>query len=482
MKLPFSPTKKRSALFERTEHFGFPPGLLVAAATLLLLFGAGPNFNLVLLAIAVLVFGGVLLWRQGETSVLFFAFFFGWLGSSIISFYGNWLDRDVVSFAQFGGDTRKAVTLSLVGLFFLTLGMRIGRGQQQSAHREPLQFEAQSIPIAKWFSVWLAAFLFVFATGLVGTFLPNDLRQLIVGFSNLRWAFFFTLVYAAFVQRSYTLLWLAFSIELLSSVGGFFADFKAVFLVATLAIFMSVKRLSAPVVIILVVNAIVLIGLGVVWTSIKGEYRNYLNAGSGQQIVVISYADRMDKLASLVAQLDGRDLVNGFDQMFRRISYVEYFGYVLTFVPDVEPHAKGDILFDALSRPFTPRLLFPNKAIIDDTARTNQYTGGLGGDSEGTSVSLGYVAEAYIDFGVPGMFGWLFAIGIIYGVVVRLMLSSFPPLLGNGLATSVLFSVGSLDNSFTKVFGGLVATLIVAWILGRYLIPVWMPQFKKKAA
>ena len=91
-----------------------------------------------------------------------------------------------------------------------------------------------------------------------------------------------------------------------------------------------------------------------------------------------------------------------------------------------------------------PRLLFVDKDVIDDTARTNLYTGGLAGSSEGTSISLGYVAEAYIDFGTFGMFAALLAIGLLYGAIYRVLSRWHRSrgLLGIAVATAVLVSVG----------------------------------------
>ena len=37
----------------------------------------------------------------------------------------------------------------------------------------------------------------------------------------------------------------------------------------------------------------------------------------------------------------------------------------------------------------------------------------------GTSISVGYMAENFVDFGFPGMLGGLFVIGLMYGLVIR---------------------------------------------------------------
>jgi hypothetical protein len=193
--------------------------------------------------------------------------------------------------------------------------------------------------------------------------------------------------------------------------------------------------------------------------------------------VKVDYVTGIEKLVSLVQNLDGAAMADGFDRLIRRISYVEFFGAAIDYVPATVPHQNGALLIDAVSRPFMPRMFFPDKSVIDDTARTNYFTGGLAGESPGTSISLGYIAECYIDLGEMGMFAALLVIGLLYGRIYRGLMTR-PGLIGPfgmGLAAAVLLTVGSLDNSFTKVFGGVVVSLLAAWLLQKLVVPRLCP-------
>lgn len=196
-------------------------------------------------------------------------------------------------------------------------------------------------------------------------------------------------------------------------------------------------------------------------------------------MVSVDYATRIGKLVELTSDLDAQALETGVDHLIRRLSYVSFLSLVLGYVPDQLPHENGALLADAVSRPFFPRALFPEKSAIDDTARTNLYTGGMAGESEGTSISVGYIAEAYIDFGAIGMMPALLGIGWVYGFAYRLLSRSRQagPLLGMGLASFVLLSIGFLDSSITKVGGGFVVSLLVAWLVLKSVVPFvlrWM--------
>jgi hypothetical protein len=134
-------------------------------------------------------------------------------------------------------------------------------------------------------------------------------------------------------------------------------------------------------------------------------------------------------------------------------------------------------MWDAISRPFMPRILFSDKSAIDDSTRTNFYTGGAAGNYADTSISLGWIAETYIDFGEYLMMGAIFLIGYFYGRIYRWCLdgSGAKGLLGFASATSALVSVMVLESSFTKTFGGVVVSLLVVWVIVKFVVPRWCP-------
>jgi hypothetical protein len=48
------------------------------------------------------------------------------------------------------------------------------------------------------------------------------------------------------------------------------------------------------------------------------------------------------------------------------------------------------------------------------------------------------------------------------------------------VATAVLTSVGPIENSFTKVFGGMVVSLVAAWAMTRFFVPRWAPWLVRR--
>lgn len=449
-----------------------------AAIAMLLLGGVGPNFLFAVLAVIIFVIGIVLLFRPEEPPILVLTFFVPWLQSSIGIFHANWLGITLSEYSPFRGDMESAVVLSLLGIGVLAIGMRLGIQGLTSTISSTARETALSWPLSRWFQLYAAAFG-ISSVIMMFTWVIPGLSQILLAFAVLKWAFYYIVVYAAVVKKRIKSLYFIgpFLLELVSGIGGFFSDFKTVFLVTIVAFAASGAKINARHVAPLGLFGALLIVFMVVWTAVKGEYRAYVNQGSGLQIVSVDYASRIGKLVDLVSALDGDALTKGLNNFLHRLTYVDFFSVTLDTVPGSIPYEDGAITADAIVRPFMPRLFFPDKTVINDSERTNRFARGLAGNSKGTSVSLGYVAEFYIDFGPYFMFAALLALGWLYGRIYRYFLSSAVSrgLLGMGLATSLLILVGPLDNSFTKVFGGVAVSFIAAQILSRIVIPMAAP-------
>ena len=365
----------------------------------------------------------MLLWRPGEPPILLFTFAFPWLQGSVAIFHANWLGLDIAEYAPFQGDMQQcdrhvlgrpagarrrhaarcrtatrgrrarraqdgavAADEALVPALCRGLGDELRRAELRLDHAgaDPAHVGALGHALGRSSSCWAS---------------PASRRE----------------------KASRGLFLAAFPFELAAGLGTYFADFKTVFFITLFAALASGTRVSSRALFGAGVLALLVVALAIVWTAVKGEYRVFVSGGQTEQIVAVDLVSRLAKLYELAANLDAETLSSAVDQLLRRLTYVEFFGVVLTYVPAYIPHTLGAILWDAIIRPFMPRLLFVDKDVIDDTARTNLYTGGLAGSSEATSISLGYIAEAYIDFGSIGMFAALLGIGLFYGAIYRVL-------------------------------------------------------------
>ena len=453
-----------------------PPMALPLALALLLSLGIGPNSLLAIFAILVLLIGFALLWRPGETPILIFLFFYQWLQASARIFHANFKDVDVADLSYGGGQVSLASMLSLIAVLVLAAGLRIGIGSWRPIDGQMCRNMVLTHNTRTWFKLYALAWIGASAALLLARYVPG-LSQPLLAAAQLKWAFFWILAYATFVgpnvERKYLLF--AFLLELALGFGSYFSDFKAVFFITFLAIVAAGTRISGRRLLSLAVLAGCLLTLAVVWTAVKKEYRLILSGGELVQIVTLNYGDRITDLAILVADIKAEQLADAADQTFNRLGYVDFFAIVLDKVPSVKPHEYGAIWLDAILRPFMPRALFPEKSAIHDSERTNYYTDlGVASYDRGTSISIGYIGETYIDFGFMGMMVVIFLYGLFLGRVYRWFVRR-RGLLGMAFVTTIFYVAVPLETSITKLTGGLIVSIVVAFLVARYAVPSFFP-------
>lgn len=465
--MPISATSPRSAA-------PLPGAVIVGAVLLAILNLPAENALLTTFSLVVLVAGVALLWRPGEPPMGLFIFAYQWLQASISAFHANWLGIDVSAYTIYGGDNKSAILLTLAGLLFLALGMRLGSGPPDRAASRQAREAVLARPLATWFFLYLAASI-VAVSALQAAALIPGLAQPLLALAGLKWAFFMMFAYASFVrnQLGNPLFSCVFLAELAMSTGGYFSDFKTVMFFTLFATAMAGTRLRGLHIAGGAILVCLIVVSGILWTAIKEDYRNAASGGSASQAVTLDLGDRLATIAQLLGRLDGASMSEATGKMLHRISYVELFAVVLARVPQTIPHEKGALLLDAASRPFMPRILFADKSQVDDTRRTNYYTGGLSGTYRGTSISLGYMAELYIDFGPLPMMAVILVFGYLYGRIYRWLVHSARagPLLGFTSACAILAQAALLEVSLAKLVGGVMVSVLLTALFVRLVAP-----------
>lgn len=450
-----------------------PSGPLLTVSLALLFSGIwGPNLMLTMFAVVTLLLGVNWLWRPAESMVMLLIFMLQWLQASVKLFQANILGIPIAGLAEFGGDIELATTLSLTGLIFLAGGMRMGAGEPNASVIEASRVTALSVSARRWFRIYILVLGIALAAGIAARSV-SGLAQPLLALASMKWAFFFMLTYATFLSSTHDRKpWLiSLGLELLMGIGGYFSDFKTVLLISILGVAAAGVRFTRTRALILVALAAITIFMAVLWTSVKTEYRHFVSEGEQAQIVTVDYSGRIEKLWELIAGLNSNMFRLAVDNTINRLSYVDFFASSLTYVPSATPHTNGGLWFDAVIRPFMPRILFPQKAVLDDSARTNQYSGvQVAGAEQGASISIGYIGESYIDFGAWLMMLPLLGYGWCLGWLYRWLAyrSAARGLLGMAIATAVLFPAIFLESSITKVIGGLVVMALMAWLLIRF--------------
>lgn len=442
------------------------------------LFTANPALTAGSIAVILAIYA--LTWRRAEPPILFYALAYQWLQAVILVFHADVLgigigEMDLRALSLQARptdvDLETATWLTLAGLVAIAAGMRLAAGAPAGAARLAATAATARISVHRAFA---ACLLSMAASSVLGSvaYMAGGLAQLVLALANVHWVFVFIYTYAVLSQRrGWGGLALVFAIELGVGFVGYFSEFKTVLVVMLLAALAVPSALKGGRLWAAGVLVVLMVILGTVWSAIKVEYRDFVNDGTGHQVVAVSRTEQVEALAHLVGNLDAEDLGRGAANLVNRLSYVYFLGEMLERVPHYLPHENGALWAEAVYRALVPRLFDPDKAATDDSARTEEYTGlQVIGSERGTSVSLGYMAESYIDFGAFFMMAPLFAWGLLVGHAYRTLAAGrVDPLFGYGAAT-VLVMVSStvLEMSNAKMIAALLVNWLVLYLVYRY--------------
>lgn len=439
---------------------------LFFAVTGIAAFSASPLIGL--LIVGAYLLGVRLLWQPTESQGLFFALSYQWM-QVFASVAQSFLDGASISDTLGGEHFEMAAGLSALGLIFWAIGINLAIAKQASFTTESLAKGLRSIKLKKLTLAWVAVSIVNVGFSEIGAVLPG-VRQALIAFVIVKWLIVFLLLQRwMFLREGGMVMLLVFLIELGVGMLGFFSGFKTVFLVSLTAA-SGVTVLTGKSSKVTGLMWTLMVFVLVIWQGIKGPYREFLSQGERSQSVNVSMVERVKWLGTRIAMVDVESMSEGWKSGLSRLSYIEYFGHSIRFVPAMVPHTNGQLWLEALVHPLTPRMFFPNKPAIHDSDRTNAFTGQVvAGNDEGTSVSIGYMGESYIDFGKLLMFAPILLWGGVVGLGYRVLRRNAPhPILGSGLACCWIISqVVYLETSNIKLTGGVLSSFLVLLVLLR---------------
>ncbi len=464
-------------------------GFLIAMAVLGL---ASSNALLTTASFLVLLMVVKLLRRPGEPPVLLFAMTYHWMQACVLTLsadlQGKRLDQMDVSQAVI-----PAAWLTLLGVLVVTLGIRVvvGRSSLSNAQKS-VDALATKLSVRKLFQASILAIIFAELLTVISVFIPG-LRQPILAFTTLHWVVVFIFTYTVLHQRNgFGLLIFLTLIEIIIGMLGYFSGFRNILILLLLAVLTTPRALRGMRFPVAIAAIISVVSLALVWTAIKKEYRSFLNMGTGNQVVLVSREDRLKKLSELIADVTPEKLSESISTLADRMTYVHFFGESIKVVPDIIPHENGLLWREAIENALVPRAFYPGKKVLNDSERTSYYTGGfVSGYQEGTSISLGYMAESYIDFGPFFMFLPIFLWGLFCGYVyITIIKANSHRLFGYSSATVLIFlNATLLEASNVKMVGGMALGFIALYIFSRYYSsslaqqlssPDWKARIKHK--
>jgi hypothetical protein len=432
-----------------------------------------PSPLLVLASGVVALFIVVSLWRPGELPILLLPAFLQFMSVALKPVTTAFNGKPLQDLSENSSNLEPAALFALAGIAALALGLRLGIG------RVPARTQYAGIDV--WpFKRVLALSLVVIVTGHVLEPMAarfGGARQIVLAMSGIESAGLFVLAYTVLrLRRGVNWLIGVVAIEIILGMIGFFGNFKMTVIVVLSAVVATQRKLGARGIMMSGLGAMLAFILAVFWTSGKAEYRAFLNRGTNAQVVLQPFDERLGYLGDKVAEFDGQKFEEGVTQLLARISYIDFLAATMTRVPEVIPHEDGGLVGKAIWHVLTPRILFPDKpALRSDTEVTAYYTNLNAAVFAwaDTSISIGYLGELYIDFGILGSLIAVFLMSLAFGRFYRAIRDHprVPSFANYGFCLMLGLGITSFEISLIKMIGGVVMIAAIVLALQRLAWP-----------
>lgn len=353
-------------------------------------------------------------WTRRQPAVLFWATLHQWLQVNISLIYAGITGQEFTELFRYRESAWNAYWLGMTGLLAFSLGVWVMT--RNTAHTS-IEKWARILAPEKCLKLYIVFFSIITIT----PYLPlPGLGQLLISLSMLKWGFFYLFFAASMSSGRYKkILAILIVAEIINSFFSIFSDFKSI-LIMLLVLFPAFikNRLGFKGFLLTVIAGSALITFGLIWTSVKSEYREFLSGGQKGQIINASRNDAMAELWKLVSSTDSEKILNSIPDLVSRISYLDFLSGTISNVPRNLPHEDGEITINALTHIVMPRIFFPNKELIHDSLHTNKYVGEYVADYTTTSISIGYIGDLYIDFGYLSLVAAILD-GLLIGFLFR---------------------------------------------------------------
>jgi hypothetical protein len=446
-------------------------GPTIGLASAVLILSVFQNNGLYLMCIIATLYALLLiLWRSNRPGILVFAFLMQWAQVAAFVVWMNVLGADINRLSPHGG---AAVLMSCAGLVVMAAVLAQSIADLHIPSQEQFEQQAKLINEKKILILYLIS---TFSLGGIGFLVSagSGFLQIVTTLASLKWVFFLVYAYVSWINKKNRLILLAIILfEFLTALYSFFSSFKEVILITIVLAMTFIHKISFKQVVYGLLITFLVGFLLITWTAIKTDYRAYLDRGNRQQVVAVSRSEAFSKIGEKIGSLKWKDYQLSMTLFLYRVQYVYHLAKTMDRVPDLLPHEFGGLWWDNISFVLEPRLFFPDKPRYEATKKTTKYTGiNYAGYKEGSSFSLGYFADSYIDFGYIGMLIPLAMIALFVAFMYRCFyhLTKVNILFRFALINLVLYEFISFESDGLFLFGRLLLMFLVFYSLARTVL------------
>jgi hypothetical protein len=377
--------------------------------------------------------------------------------------------NDALSQGSAGHYKVEAIGISLAAILALAIGMRLAAGVNRPREEASGLAAKRSINVNRLVIAYVSTLFVVQILEIVARFVPA-LMQPILALASVKFVFMYLLATTVF-ESGRGQLWLAFVLvlEVVTGLFGYLSTYQNAIFIVMIALVASRGRVSGPMVLFGLVCVVFVVWMSMVWSVVKFEYRS--------QMYDRPMGERIDWMVKHLF-VDPIDYGAAAARLAQRLGYTELFAVVIARSDVGLIPSDTQLYASAVLHVFMPRVFFPDKPVLDDSKITTELTGMP--IQDGTSVGIGYVGEAFADYGFPGMLIPLGVFGLTLGSAVRyFMTRPVPWRVRQACAASAIFYNCRFETDIDKAFGGSITACLAMAVALKYGYPIiesWLTQ------
>jgi hypothetical protein len=167
----------------------------------------------------------------------------------------------------------------------------------------------------------------------------------------------------------------------------------------------------------------------------------------------------------------GSALAEAINSSLSRVSLLTQTANVIELTPSVVPYQYGQ-LYSYLLVTWVPRAIWPDKPSMSEANQFYQVAYGMSTQEglEEISIAVGVLTEAYISFGLFGVVGIMFLMGIFYDVYRNLFFLKGSGFLMTGIGIALLPQMLAIESQMAAYLGGVVQQVV-------FTLLVFLPVF-----
>jgi hypothetical protein len=180
-----------------------------------------------------------------------------------------------------------------------------------------------------------------------------------------------------------------------------------------------------------------------------------------------------DKWNEALSDDTGEAFRRALNPSVSRVSLLNQTANVIDLTPSVVPYQYGS-LYSYMAITWIPRFVWPDKPSMNEANQYYQVAYGLTTEDDlgKVAISVGLLAEGFINFGWPGVFGIMFLAGIFFDFYQRTFLSQNSGALMTAIGVILLPQFLAVESQMAQYVGGIVQEVVVTLLVMAPIIRV----------